>query len=268
MRLFFAGLRLFATSYRQSYRSGRYGNLEWTTGDASGGTNGVGGQAAFAGFTGGANGAPQTLIGSGTAEVLTLNQRSNIGISGKWFFTFREGSAPGTEINNPLLPDVREDGWHFQYTTTEIEQIVWSDPEIVYGYDYEITDGSNFRSFILPILGDNLYSLWLGDPDDPYYLADIVGGTEYFFSDIGFDEGVGYFGIRGVERLLGIDPADVLAFVTGLSFTEPGNHAWVQRPLASDSNNAVSEPSLPALLAAGLVTLAFMRRRKRYTYGA
>lgn len=145
--------------------------------------------------------------------MLTLNQRSNIGFDGRWFFPFREESAPGTDVNNPLLPDVQADGWHFQFTTTEVSQVVWSDPEIVFGYDYEITGGAYFRSFILPVLGDNWYELWLGDAANPYYFADIFGGSEYFFSDFNFADGVNYFGIRGVESSLKIDSNDVAAFV-------------------------------------------------------
>ena len=72
----------------------RYGNLQWTTGDASDGENGLGGQPAFAGYTGGTLAAPQTLSGSGTSNILTLNQRSNIGKPGRWYFPFRDGSCP------------------------------------------------------------------------------------------------------------------------------------------------------------------------------
>lgn len=91
----------------------RYGDLQWTTGDASGGTNGLGGTHAFAGFTGGEGDASQTLLGSGTSDILTLNQRSNAGRPGRWAYALRNGRTPGTDPNNPLLPDVREDGWHF-----------------------------------------------------------------------------------------------------------------------------------------------------------
>lgn len=228
----------------------RYGNLEWTTGDASEGENGLGGQPAFAGYTGGAVGASQTLLGSGTSNVLTLNQRSNINKPGRWYFPFRDGAAPGTTRENPLLPDVQEDGWHFQYTTTQVEEIVWSDPEVVFGYDYSVENDINFRSFILPVLGDNSYELWLGDASNPVYIADIIGGSEYFFSDLGFDSGVDFFRIQDVDLDLGIDPNDVTAFVTGLTFMEAGQLQWVQSPLSIDTDQPtpVNEPKISAVL--------------------
>lgn len=244
----------------------RYGNLQWTTGDASGGEDGLGGQPAFAGYTGGAVGAPQTLIGSGTSDILTLNQRSNINKPGRWYFPFRDGAAPGTTRDNPLLPDVREDGWFFQYTTTQVDEVIWSDPELVFGYDYSIENGINFRSFILPILGDNSYELWLGDASNPVYIADIIGGSEYFFSDLGFDLGVDFFRILGVDSELAIDPNDVTAFVTGLTFVQAGLVQWRQNPLSSDTNEhaSVSEPEMPAWLPflVGMFVLVRLKRTR------
>ncbi|BAZ49731.1 hypothetical protein NIES4103_23430 [Nostoc sp. NIES-4103] len=244
----------------------RYGNLQWTTGDASGGEDGLGGQPAFAGYTGGAVGAPQTLIGSGTSDILTLNQRSNINKPGRWYFPFRDGAAPGTTRDNPLLPDVREDGWFFQYTTTQVDEVIWSDPELVFGYDYSIENGINFRSFILPILGDNSYELWLGDALNPVYIADIIGGSEYFFSDLGFDLGVDFFRILGVDSELAIDPNDVTAFVTGLTFMQAGLVQWRQNPLSADTNEhaSVSEPEMPAWLPflVGMFVLVRLKRTR------
>lgn len=244
----------------------RYGNLQWTTGDASDGENGLGGQPAFAGYTGGRAGAPQTLSGSGTADVLTLDQRSNIGKAGRWYFPFRDGAAPGTTRENPLLPDVQSDGWRFQYTTTQVDEVVWSDPEIVFGYDYAVESGSTFRSFILPVLGDNSYELWLGSESNPMYIADIIGGSEYFFSDLGLDLGIDFFRILGVDSDLAIDPNDVTAFVTGLTFTEPGFVQWVQRPLFTEDDEPepvpVDEPQMPAVLLTLVGAFAWFKLKR------
>jgi hypothetical protein len=239
----------------------RYGNLQWTTGDASGGQNGLGGQPAFAGYTGGAVGASQNLLGSGTSNILTLNQRSNINNAGRWYFPFRDGAAPGTTRDNPLLPDVQQDGWHFQYTTTQVNQVIWSDPELVFGYDYSIENGINFRSFILPILGDNSYQLWLGNSLNPVYIADIIGGSEYFFSDLGFNLGVDFFRILGVDSGLGIEPDDVTAFVTGLTFMEAGQVQWRQNPLSNEPVS-VNEPKMPAVLLFLLGTFALVKLKR------
>ena len=69
----------------------RYERCEWTTGDASGGTGGLGGTPAGAGFDA-ANGIDsRTLPGSGTAAILNLCTTSNAGIPGLWRFQVRGG---------------------------------------------------------------------------------------------------------------------------------------------------------------------------------
>ncbi|MCA8926527.1 MAG: hypothetical protein KDC18_00550 [Alphaproteobacteria bacterium] len=238
----------------------RYGQLEWTTGDASGGANGLGGTPAFAGYTGGPNGAPQTLIGSGTSSVLTLNSRSNISNDGVWYFPFRDGMAPGVTPDNPLLPDVQDGNWEFQFVTTDVTQVVWSDPEFVFGYDFVGLNGTLFRSVIFPILGDNAYSLWFGALDDPIYFADVIGGVEYLFADMGFLNGVDFFRVEGVDLDLMLDPNDVNGFVTGLSFMNTGLVEWSQRPLVVQT----SEPPIviAMLMLSGIAGIMTRRRRK------
>jgi hypothetical protein len=68
----------------------RYNRCQWTTGDASGGTNGLGGTPAQAGFEGGM-GQGFVLPGSRTATVLNLCGTSNVGQPGVWRYTFRGG---------------------------------------------------------------------------------------------------------------------------------------------------------------------------------
>ena len=246
----------------------RYGNLEWTTGDASGGQDGLGGQSAIAGYTGGAEGVSQTLVGSGTSNVLTLNQSSNKGKDGRWYFPFREGASPGTTPLNPLLPNVQEAGWHFQFNTTQIDEIVWSDPEVVFGYDFMTLNSLNFRSFILPELGDNYYQLWLGDEISPLYIADIMGGTEYSFSDLNYGLGVDFFSIRGIDMDLKIDPDDVTAFVTGLTFMGTGQQEWIQRPLSEEMDtHPVDEPHTVLMVLIGIIGFIIINRKKVMSYG-
>jgi len=61
------------------------GLIQWTTGDGSGGTNGLGGNEATAGYDDdGAN--SFNIPGSGTAEIINITQTSNVGIPGMWIF--------------------------------------------------------------------------------------------------------------------------------------------------------------------------------------
>lgn len=69
----------------------RYDRCEWTTGDASGGTGGIGGTAARAGWSAGDTLRGFELPGSGTMSVLDLCTTSNAGQAGVWRFSFRGG---------------------------------------------------------------------------------------------------------------------------------------------------------------------------------
>ncbi len=76
----------------------RYNRCEWTTGDASGGSGGLGGTPAQAGFDAG-NGTDFVEIpGSRTAAILNLCTTSNVGEPGIWRFSVRGGAVacPGT----------------------------------------------------------------------------------------------------------------------------------------------------------------------------
>ena len=69
----------------------RYNRCEWTTGDASSGSGGLGGTPAQAGFDSG-NGVDFVEIpGSRTAAILDLCTTSNVGVPGVWRFSVRGG---------------------------------------------------------------------------------------------------------------------------------------------------------------------------------
>ncbi|MDH5492827.1 MAG: hypothetical protein OEY14_12815, partial [Myxococcales bacterium] len=76
----------------------RYNRCEWTTGDASGGSGGLGGTPAQAGFDAGNTVDFVEIPGSRTAAILDLCTTSNVGMPGIWRFSVRGGSisCPGT----------------------------------------------------------------------------------------------------------------------------------------------------------------------------
>lgn len=91
----------------------RYEEINWTTGAASGGVNGLGGTIARAGYTAG-QGDPETffeLPASGDQDaILALDEDfGNTGDIGRWFFTVRSGDVVSANI--PLLPDNDVFGW-------------------------------------------------------------------------------------------------------------------------------------------------------------
>ena len=82
----------------------RYEQLEWTTGDASGGSNGLGGTPAQMGYDAGDGKNFYRHPDSGTANILNLVQGSNAGEPGVWRFEVRGGKP--TPVKIPTLSDV------------------------------------------------------------------------------------------------------------------------------------------------------------------
>ncbi|MBX3250325.1 MAG: hypothetical protein KF901_24315 [Myxococcales bacterium] len=79
----------------------RYNRCEWTTGDASGGSGGLGGTPAQAGFDAGDETNFRVLPGSGTMAVLDLCTTSNVDLPGVWRFQIRSGNL--AECGNGIL---------------------------------------------------------------------------------------------------------------------------------------------------------------------
>lgn len=83
----------------------RYAQLEWTTGSASGGSNGLGGTPAQMGYDAGDGSNFYRHPGSGTAGILDLTTTSNVGEPGVWRFEVRGGTP--NPVKTPQLVNVR-----------------------------------------------------------------------------------------------------------------------------------------------------------------
>ncbi|HEY1100446.1 MAG TPA: nidogen-like domain-containing protein [Myxococcota bacterium] len=80
----------------------RYNTCEWTTGDASGGTNGFGGTGAQIGFDAGNNVDFVQIEGSRTNDIHTIAcTQSNVGEPGRWVFQIRGGAVVCPDAGQP-----------------------------------------------------------------------------------------------------------------------------------------------------------------------
>jgi hypothetical protein len=172
---------------------------------------------------------------------------------------------PAGSPENPLLPpdvDPDDGSFDFSFVVTQPATPVFIDPIIAVGYDYVVNSGPNFASVILPDLafGDDLYNILLWDGFDYTIAAGVANaGIEFFFGPGGVDR----FRVTGIEIDNMLDPADTLAFVTGVTFVAAGTVDMSQTPVTLDIPDDVPEPVTLSLLGAGLTGVAFIRRRSQ-----
>jgi hypothetical protein len=138
---------------------------------------------------------------------------------------------------------------------------IFIDPIIAVGYSYAIT-GSNVETVLIPTAlpnGDDQFSIVINN-----IAYDLFAGVTFdIFAMTGIVGGVDSFDILGIDTSEGLDPADQLAFNTGLTFSNATTVNILQTPITLDTDaQSVPEPSALALLMAGLGGLLF-RRKKR-----
>ena len=190
----------------------------------------------------------QTRDGTGNLS------NSNLLAIARAYADFRPVEGGGPVVN---LPVVLADGSFKFNITVEPGVVYYIDPEVAVGYDYAIGAGNpSFQSVVLPNVGDGLFDIYGLD----------AGGTaallaEGWAAGATFDFGAGgieRFRVLGIETSAGLDPLDTTAFVTGLTFTGPGQFTGTQTPLTV---TVVPEP--PAWALAMLGVLVLRRRMNR-----
>ena len=179
---------------------------------------------------------------------------SNLKAISRYYADFTPTQAGGPVVN---LPVVLENGSYLFNITVEPGQTYYIDPEVAIGYDYATGLGDpNFRSLLLPNIGDGLFDIYGYDINGLLTLL-----ADDWHAGVVFDfgvNGVNRFRVLDIEASANLDPNSATAFVTGLTFTGAGQFTGTQTPITI--NVDVPEPSVWALASIGL--LGVWRRRR------
>lgn len=168
--------------------------------------------------------------------------------------------------NNPpavALPTVNNGVYNFNIAQVNANSITFIDPVVAVGYDYATGAGDpNFASVLLPDVGDGQFTLAYTDAGGAHQVS-LAHGAQYFFAA----GGVSAFRVSGIETSAMLDPNNVTAFITGLTFAANGNFTGSMTPITQFVPD-VPEPQTWALFALGLAGLAYRLQRRRQPAGA
>jgi hypothetical protein len=184
------------------------------------------------------------------------NTAANYAAESEAFFNFTP--LPAGAPPDVHLPITGSTGG-YQYTmTVKAGQTYFVDPTVAVGYTFAIGAGDpNFASVIFPAVQTT--------PFDLSFMYDGMEFNDMVMPETVFDfpaGGVDAFTVTGIDPADGLDPADMTAFITGLTFVADGMFTGTQTPITAQVA-AVLEPGSAALLASGLLGWRLLRRRRQ-----
>ena len=145
------------------------------------------------------------------------------------FFSFSPVTIEVPDVHLPQVgpdPDPDDDlGAPYQFSIELVgpDNVTFIDLAVAVGYDYAIGTGDpNFASVTLPDVGDGVYDVIVGGVHHT-----VLAGQQFFFAE----GGVAAFSVRGIEASAGLDPGNVNAFLTGLTFIRTGSFTGTMTPV-------------------------------------
>jgi hypothetical protein len=180
-----------------------------------------------------------------------LNNNSDILRRSNSFFAF----TPIVGVMPPLvnLPTVVNGIYNFKFKIENPDSVTFIDPLVATGYDYQIGSGDpNFKSVLLPQVGDNFFDLYLWNGSAYVFRATVGSGVQFSFPPGGVDR----FRVLGVEASAGLNPNNVTAFITGLTFVSAGQFTGTMTPITAEATcSTLGDDPKPSLLDQDIYTL-------------
>ena len=167
------------------------------------------------------------------------------------FFAF--SPLPASAPPNVALPTISGGSFHFTIGNVGPNSVTFIDPPVAVGYDYATGPGDpNFKSVLLPQVGNNLFDLHLWNGSSYVFHATVQSGIEFSFPS----GGVNRFRVLGIEAGAGLDPNNATAFITGLRFVSTGQFTGTMTPIVAEAFCSVlgNDPK-PSLLDQDIYTL-------------
>ena len=148
----------------------------------------------------------------------------------------------------------------FNISGVSPDQVTFIDPLVATGFTFtKGTNDPNFRSVqIVSNIGDGFYDVYAWDGTNWVLIYTKLAANETWdFGEVGLDR----FQIRGIETSAGLNPFDLTAFVTGLTFVTAGNFTGTMQAMVADTS-AVPEPGTLILSVLGLIICIGAYRHK------